>query len=65
MTNAERTRAGAGYCVIGSQAVSVYVEPLVSLDLDLAVAAEDFPTLEDALRASFRVERAWCPLTAA
>jgi hypothetical protein len=50
-------REGARYCVIGGQAVNAYVEPLVSLDLDLAVAAEDLPRLEDALRASFRLER--------
>jgi hypothetical protein len=50
-------REGARYCVIGGQAVNAYVEPLVSLDLDLAVAAEDLPKLEDALRASFRVQR--------
>ena len=28
------------YCVIGGQAVNAYVDPLVSLDLDLMVAAE-------------------------
>jgi len=28
------------YCVIGGQAVNAYVEPLVSLDLDLVVAME-------------------------
>jgi hypothetical protein len=50
-------REGARYCVIGGQAVNAYVEPLVSLDLGLAVTAEDFLRLEDALRASFRVER--------
>ena len=29
------------YCVIGGQAVNAYAEPLVSLDLDVAVAASD------------------------
>ena len=29
------------YCVIGGQAVNAYAEPLVSLDLDIVVAAED------------------------
>lgn len=28
------------YCVIGGQGVNAYVEPLVSLDLDLVVAVE-------------------------
>ena len=32
--------AEAGYCVIGGLAVNAYVEPLVSLDLDLVVVAD-------------------------
>lgn len=31
---------GAEYCVIGGLAVNAYVEPVVSLDLDVVVAAE-------------------------
>jgi hypothetical protein len=31
---------GAGYCVIGGLAVNAYAEPVVSLDLDVVVAAE-------------------------
>jgi len=31
------------YCVIGGQGVNAYVEPLVSLDFDLVVAAEQLP----------------------
>ncbi len=30
---------GVRYCVIGGQGVNSYVEPLVSLDLDLVIAA--------------------------
>jgi hypothetical protein len=45
------------YCVIGGQAVNAYVEPLVSLDLDLAVAADEIEALEPILAPSFRVER--------
>jgi len=45
------------YCVVGGQAVNAYAEPLVSLDLDLAVAAEHLPGLEPLLRRSFDVER--------
>lgn len=37
------------YCVIGGQAVNAYVEPLVSLDLDLAVAAGHLRPLEQLL----------------
>lgn len=43
------------FCVIGGQAVNAYVEPLVSLDLDIAVAAEDPRYLIAELKASFRV----------
>lgn len=32
---------GAPYCVIGGLAVNAYVEPVVSLDLDIIVAVED------------------------
>ena len=32
--------AGTRYCVIGGQAVNAYVEPLVSLDLDIVVAVD-------------------------
>ena len=33
--------SGARFCVIGGQGVNAFVEPVVSLDLDLVVAAED------------------------
>jgi len=46
---------GIPFCVIGGQAVNAYVEPLVSLDLDIAVAVEEPRTLIEGLRASFRV----------
>lgn len=44
------------YCVIGGQAVNAYVDPLVSLDLDVAVAAEDQQRLAALLARDFRVE---------
>lgn len=34
--------SGARYCVVGGQAVNAYVEPVVSLDLDIAVATAGF-----------------------
>lgn len=43
------------FCVIGGQAVNAYVEPLVSLGLDIAVALEDPRRLIDGLKGSFRV----------
>lgn len=48
---------GVRYCVIGGQAVNAYVEPLVSLDLDLAVSVEELPRVESLLEERFRVER--------
>jgi len=50
-------RLSARYCVIGGQAVNAYVEPLVSLDLHLVVAAEELESVEAALREHFKVER--------
>jgi hypothetical protein len=45
------------YCLIGGQAVNAYVEPLVSLDLDVVVAVEQLPAIEAILRDKFTVER--------
>lgn len=49
--------SGVRYCVIGGQAVNAFVEPVVSLDLDLAVATADLLSAEDLLGRHFRVER--------
>ena len=51
------TENGIHYCVIGGQGVNAYAEPLVSLDLDVAVAAEDLVLVERLLSSRFRVER--------
>ena len=48
---------GLCYCVIGGQAVNAYAEPLVSLDLDLVVAAPQFAEAEALLAGTFKVER--------
>ena len=48
---------GVLYCVVGGQAVNAYVEPLVSLDLDLVVTADQLERLESHLRSRFRVEK--------
>jgi hypothetical protein len=45
------------YCVIGGQAVNAYAEPLVSLDLDLVVAAADVERLGALLEPAFEVHR--------
>lgn len=45
------------YCVIGGQAVNAYVEPLVSLDLDLVVAVDQLEQVESLLKENFQVRR--------
>ncbi len=47
---------GIRYCVVGGQAVNAYSEPVVSLDLDLAVAVADLGCVDRLLRAHFSVE---------
>ena len=49
--------ADVRYCVIGGQAVNAYVEPVVSLDLDIAVATEDLDATEALFREHFKVAR--------
>lgn len=48
---------GVAYCVIGGQAVNAYVEPLVSLDLDLAIMAPDLERLLGKLGYGVEIER--------
>jgi hypothetical protein len=43
--------------LVGGQAVNAYVEPLVTLDLDLVVAMKHLPELEKALSQRHRQER--------
>jgi len=45
------------YCVIGGQGVNAYVEPLVSLDLDLVVALDQLPEVETLLAREYKVEK--------
>lgn len=45
------------YCVIGGQGVNAYVEPLVSLDLDVVIAADQLMEVERLLVQSFSVKR--------
>ncbi len=47
---------GIRYCVIGGQGVNAYVEPLVSLDLDLVIATGQLAEVEALLRSSFQVQ---------
>lgn len=45
------------YCIIGGQAVNAYVDPLVSLDLDVVIATEQLPVIEALLVQSFTVQQ--------
>jgi hypothetical protein len=45
------------YCLIGGQAVNAYADPVVSLDLDVVVAADQLAPLEAILRQGFKVRR--------
>ena len=45
------------YCVIGGLGVNAYVEPVVSLDLDVVIATDDIEKVCDAVEKEFSVER--------
>jgi hypothetical protein len=49
--------SNADYCVIGGLAVNAYAEPVVSLDLDIVVAADNIETVIKAIEAHFRIQR--------
>ncbi|HMC50494.1 MAG TPA: nucleotidyl transferase AbiEii/AbiGii toxin family protein [Solirubrobacterales bacterium] len=49
--------AGARYCVIDGQAVNAYAEPVVSLDLDLALAPGEVERLGALFGPPIRIER--------
>jgi len=44
------------YCVIGGLAVNAYAEPVVSLDLDLVIAADSIEKLNTAAAATFTIK---------
>ena len=45
------------FCLIGGQALNAYVEPVVSLDLDIVVATSQLQEVESLVKARFEVER--------
>jgi hypothetical protein len=45
------------YCVIGGLAVNAYAEPVVSLDLDIVVAADNIETVIKSVESHFRTQR--------
>ena len=48
---------GSQYCVIGGLGVNAYVEPVVSLDLDVVIATEDIEKVCDAVEKEVNIER--------
>ena len=50
------TDHGIQFCIIGGQAVNAYVEPLVSLDLDMVVAVDQIAQAEALLADQFVVK---------
>jgi hypothetical protein len=51
-------KTGSDYCLIGGLAVNAYVEPVVSLDLDLVVAADETEKIcNEALKRGFKLEK--------
>ena len=54
---ADLARHGVRFCVIGGQSVNAYVEPLVSLDLDLVVAFDQIEPAVAMLARHYDVER--------
>ncbi len=48
---------GIRYCVIDGQAVNAYVDPLVSLDLDLVVSVDQIGQIESLVKDQFKVQR--------
>jgi hypothetical protein len=51
------TTSKANYCVIGGLAVNAYAEPVVSLDIDIIVAAESIEAVCKTIEAHFKIER--------
>ncbi len=48
---------GVAFCLIGGQAVNAYVDPVVSLDLDLVIAPRDVETVAQLAKGRFEIER--------
>jgi len=47
---------GIRYCVIGGQAVNAYVDPLVSLDLDLVVSVDQIERVRSLAQSTFTIK---------
>ncbi len=51
------TKNNIRYCVLGGQGVNAYVDPVVSLNLDVVIAVEQLASVERLLAQEFTVER--------
>jgi len=51
------SRSNVNFCVIGGLAVNAYAEPVVSLDLDIVVAADKIETVIKAVESHFKIQR--------
>ena len=52
------SKTGSRYCIIGGLAVNAYVEPVVSLDLDIIAASQDVDTIcKTAKKSGLKVEQ--------
>ncbi len=49
--------SGVRFCLIGGQALNAYVEPVVSLDLDVVIAPEQIADVSASLQQRFVLER--------
>jgi len=54
---AELESLGIEFCVVGDTAVNAYCEPVVTEDLDVAIALTDLPRVEKAFAEKFEVHR--------
>jgi hypothetical protein len=49
--------SGVEFCVVGGVAVNAYAEPVVTLDLDIVVAADEIERIVQLFAETFKVER--------
>lgn len=51
------TEQNIRYCAIGGQAINAYIDPVLTLDLDLVITVQDLARAESQLMELFQVER--------
>jgi hypothetical protein len=53
----EKGKLNIEYCIIGGLAVNAYVEPVVSLDLDIVAALDGIDKLIESTKGKFKIEK--------